>query len=137
MSVEWPLQVALFQLLSADVTLAGLSVEVHDVPPEGENEDVTVAYPYVAVGALVANEWDTASGTGFDVIARLHSRSDTGSFKECRAIQARLYDLLHRQPLVVAGFNLTSLKRESSFCERESGRIIHGVCEFRALLEKT
>lgn len=135
MTVEWPLQKALYERLSLDLGLSGLGVTVYDLPPVSEAGDIAGDFPQIACGRIIPNPLDTSSRIGFDVVIRLHTRSATQSFKECREIQSRLFDLLHKQVFAVAGFNLISLRREGSDCDRDPDRIIHGVCEYRALLE--
>lgn len=135
MSVEWPLQVALYARLSGDPALSGLGVTVYDVPPVSEAGDIAGDFPQIACGKILPGPLDTTSRIGFDVVIRLHTRSSTQSFKECREIQSRIFDLLHKQVFAVAGFNLISLRREGSDCDQDPDRIIHGVCEYRALLE--
>jgi len=135
MSVEFALQTALFEGLSGSAELSALGVSIYDVPPQSEDGEPAGDFPQIAMGRMISIPLDTSSRVGFDVVIRIHTRSATGSLKECREIQAHIYKLLHREPLAVAGFNMFSLRRESSDCDRDPDRIIHGVCEFRALIE--
>ena len=136
MSCEMALQQSLYDLLSSDAVLSGLGVTVHERLLPEENGDPHATFPVVLVGEIVANQWDTNSHMGFDVVVRLHTWSTKSAKQECRAIQAQIYQILHRQTFAIAGFNLVLIQREGSTCDDDPSRYIHGVCEFRALIQE-
>jgi hypothetical protein len=135
-SCEMSLQQSLYDLLSADVGLATLGVTVQERMLPEENGDPHATFPVVLVGEIAANQWDTNSHVGFDVVVRLHTWSSKSAKQECRAIQAQMYQILHRQTFAIVGFNLVLIQREGSICDDDPSRYIHGVCEFRALIQK-
>lgn len=136
--MEWALQAGIYARLAGDATLAGLGVTVHDVAPQIEGGDIAAAFPRVDIGYLDAREWDTKTENGLDVLLRIHTFSASGSNKEARQVQGRIYELLHRKQadiVIDPAYSLTLIRRDSSDLEPESDRIFHGVCEYRALIE--
>ncbi len=136
--MEWALQAAIYARLSGDIELDGLGVSIHDAAPQVAAGDPAAPFPRVEIGYLDAREWDTKTENGLDVILRIHSFSASGSMKEAREIQGRIYELLHRQHAALAldpAYSLTLLRRDSSDLDRDPDKIFHGVCEYRALIE--
>lgn len=125
MSGETAIQGALYSALSA------LGLTVVDV---GQQDAV---WPYVEIGAIVLNPFDTANKTGFDYVARLHTRSRSTSMKEAKDIQGQIYGRLHRGALTVTGFHHVLIQRERSEVMRAPDGSFHGVCEYRGLIETT
>ena len=111
-------------------------MRVYDSAPQQANGASLAVFPYVEVGAIVLAEFDTSSETGFDYVARIHTRSRSAAMSEAKTIQGQIYDRLHRGNIFVAGYNHILLQRETSFCERVSDGSFHGVCEYRGLIEK-
>lgn len=136
--IEWEFQKAIYARLSGDATLAGLGVAVVDISGQPDPGDPEAAFPRVEIGYQDAREWDTKTETGLDLLLRIHTYSASGSMREPREIQGRIYELLHRDPAglsLPAGLRLVLLVRESSFVDRDPDRVLHGVCEYRALIE--
>jgi len=129
MAGEFEVQKALY------LALDGIGLTTYDAAPQATDGGSLASYPYVEVGAIVLAEWDTSSETGVDYIARIHTRSRSGSMAECKGIQGQIYTRLHRGALAVTGFNSVTIQRENSFCERVSDGSFHGVCEYRGLIE--
>jgi hypothetical protein len=129
MSAETEVQKAIY------LALVALGLQVYDVAPQGADGGSTASFPYVEIGEIVLTEFDTASETGFDFVARVHTRSRSTSHAEAKAIQGQIYTRLHRGTLAVAGFHFIQLDRESSRCDRVSDGSFHGVCEYRGLIE--
>lgn len=87
----WPVQVGIRQLLTADVQLSGLIVDVYDEPPEDISGD------YVTVNDLFSTP-DAAHGRhGRQVVATLHTWTRARSNKPGNDIGNRLVALLTRQ----------------------------------------
>ena len=122
MSAEFEVQKALFSALSA------LGLRVVD---RGKQDAV---YPYVEVGFIVMNAWDTAGETGFDYLARIHTRSRSGSMAETKAIQGQIYNRLHRGALTITGYQSVTIQRERSEVLTLPDNEFHGVCEYRGLI---
>jgi len=130
-SAEFEIQKALFQALS------GIGLTVYDSAPQAADGGSTANWPYVEVGFISLAPFDTANSTGFDGVARIHTRSKTGSMAEAKDIQGRIYDRLHRGTVAVAGFLTVTVQRELTRCDRMPDGSFHGVCEYRLLLDKT
>ena len=130
MGGEAAVQKALYQALSA------LGLRVVDRGAQAADGGAATAFPYVEVGFIVMNPYDTAGETGFDYLARIHTRSRSGSMAEAKAIQDQIYDRLHRGALNVTGFNHILIQRERSEVLDGSDGQFHGVCEYRGLIER-
>ena len=117
--------------------LAPLGYPVHDRAPQVVDGAASAGWPYIEIGAIFLTAWDDFGSTGFDFIARIHTRSRAAGMKECRTIQQAIYGALHRGELVVAGFNFISLAREMSEVMLAPDNSIHGVCEYRGLIAAT
>lgn len=131
MSVEFDLQRAIYQALTA----AGL--RVYDSAPQASDAGSAATYPYVEIGTIFMEMWDTADKVGFDFVARIHTRSRSAGMAETKGIQGTIYGALHRATLPVAGHNMVLMHRLRSDVMRASDGAFHGVCEYRGLLAKT
>lgn len=131
MGVRTEVAKALYSKLNA----AGIGAGVVDVPPQSEDGGSSVAFPYVAIGRVIYTERDTQTSVGKSFIARIHTYSRTGENSECLGIQDNIEASLHRSSLAVAGFNNFSLLMEDSDIISEVDGMIHGVCEYRGLIE--
>ncbi|MDW4550882.1 DUF3168 domain-containing protein [Defluviimonas sp. D31] len=136
-SMEWQFQVAIAARLGADPVLAGLGVAVYDVAPTNLEGEPERAYPCVEIGHIDARDAGTRSSEGLDLLVRINTFSATGSFREAREIQGRLFEILHRKQseIAVAGSHLILIRRDGSEVDRDPDGIMHGVCEYRALIE--
>jgi hypothetical protein len=131
MAAEWETQKALYTAISA------LGLTVYDAAPQVADGGSGANWPYVEVGAVVFAEWDTKPVTGFDFVARIHTRSRSGGMKEAKDIQGQIYDRMHLGELTITGYNLVLLRRESSDLARMADGSFHGICEYRGMIEKT
>jgi hypothetical protein len=137
MSAEVAVQAALHARLSADPALVGLiDGRVYDFAPQAPDGGDAGAFPYVEVGRVVLAEMDTKDALGFDFVARLHTRSRSGSARQSKMIQGAIYDALHLHGLSVAGWSTILLRRENSETTRAQDGSFHGVCEYRGLIEQ-
>jgi hypothetical protein len=137
MGVEFELQKAVYTTLNASGDLASAVVGIYDVAPEASNSGRDTAFPYITFGAMVLTPLGTDEVSGFEAAIRLHTHSRSGSSRECKIIQGLIYSALHNVSMSVTGFNCFSVLREESFVERTPEAKFHGVCEYRALLQKT
>lgn len=131
MSAQFEIQKALFQALT------GLGLTVYDRAPQAADGGSLADWPYVEVGFISLGPFDTANSTGFDAVARIHTRSRSGSMAETKRIQGDIYERLHRGALAVAGYQTVTVQLELSRCDPMSDASFHGVCEYRVLLDKT
>lgn len=132
MEIEEALQTALYNRLS----LAPLGVlGVHDIAPQPADSGDSSVFPYIVMGAIVLSQADTQTTLGHAAQMRIHTYSRSGSMLECKRVQGKIYAALHKQILNITDFANYSLLREDSFCENGNDGKIHGVCEYRALIE--
>lgn len=131
MGVEADLQRALYLRLNGSI-----GASVYDLPPQVADGGDDSVFPYVTIGRIIFTEGDTQSANGFSALCRIHTHSRSMSMMECKNIQGSIYDRLHRNELSLTLFNNYSLLREDTDCMVEADGRIHGVCEYRALLER-
>lgn len=129
MAAEFEVQKALADALTA------LGLRVHDSAPQQADGGSAAAFPYVEVGAIIMGALDTKDRNGFDFVARLHTRSRSGSMKETKDIQGQIYTRLHNGDLTIPGQGLILLRRETSDVTRAADGSFHGICEYRGLIE--
>lgn len=129
MGAEVEVQKAFYSALTA------LGLRVYDAAPQAADGGSSATYPYVEVGTIVFADFDTKDRNGFDFVARLHTRSRSGSMLEAKTIQGQMYAALHNGSLTIAGFNSVLLRRELSDVTRAADGSFHGVCEYRGLIE--
>lgn len=129
MSHEFEIQKAIYTKLTA------AALTVVDSAGQATDGGSDVPFPYVECGAIVIGAFDTRSENGFDYVARLHTRSRSGSMKEAKDIQGAIYAALHYQPLTITGFNHILISRETSQVMRAADGTFHGICEYRGLAE--
>lgn len=134
MSIEFEYQRALFLRIDAAKSSLGV-VGVYDMAPQSADGGNASAFPYVTIGQILINQLDTQTRNGFQMTARIHTYSRTGTMRECKQIQAGIYALLHRQPLTVTGFNSFELLRTDSECNPLQDGRTHGICEYIGLAE--
>jgi hypothetical protein len=133
MIYDWEVQAALYRCLSVYAPLTDIAT-VYDVGPSVD--DASAIYPYVAIGALMLGDFDTDTSTGFDATVRIHSWSNTGSTRQVRTMQSHIYNRLHRQPFLISGaFRDVLVYRENAQVMQDSTGALHGVCEYRAILD--
>ena len=130
--IEAALQVALFTRLSG----ATLGVNgVYDIAPQATDSGNDSAFPYLTMGRIILSQGDTQTTVGHAAQMRIHTFSRTGSLLECKTIQGEIFAALHKQVLTISGHANYSLLREDTDCWGEGDSKIHGVCEYRALIE--
>lgn len=131
MGVEVELQRALYTRLNG----ASIGADVFDIAPQAANGGDLSAFPFVTIGRIIITEWDTQTKLGVSALCRIHTWSRTATLLECKTVQGAIYTALHRQELTVTGFANVSLLREDTDCFPEQDGRVHGVCEYRALIE--
>lgn len=117
--------------------LAEIGVTAVDVMRQAADGGANSAFPVVEIGFVTMTPFDTARETGFNFVARIHTRHRTGSMKAVKEVQDAIYARLHRGALTVTGFHTVLVQRENSFCDQVQDGEFHGVCEYRGLIEKT
>jgi hypothetical protein len=131
MAAEVEIQKALYTALTA------LGLRVYDSAPQVADGASPATFPYVEIGAIVLAPMDTKDRNGFDFVARIHTRSRSGSMKQAKEIQGQLYARLHHGDLSITGQHLILLRRETTDVTRETDASFHGICEYRGLTEAT
>ena len=134
MAVEWAFQQAVFTALNG-ATLGAQGV--YDIAPQSDDGSSSAPYPFITMGTIVVDGVQVDEVQSFNAVLRVHTWSRTASMKQTREIQGAVYGVLHNASLSVSGFNCYSILRESTDVMLEKDGVIHGVCEYRALLQAT
>lgn len=117
--------------------MLGLGLRAYDVAPQAVDGASTATFPYVEVGTIAMSAMDTKDRNGFDFVARIHTRSKSGSMKEAKDIQDTIYARLHNGDMTVTGYRCILLRRVLTDTSRVADGSFHGVCEYRGLIEAT
>lgn len=113
----WPLQEALFERLTSNVSLSEKITGVFDdVPDEIENdigEMVSVEYPYVTIGEPEASPFETKTSFGEEITIVLHCWSQYAGRKEAYDILNLMLQAITQSPLPIkGGFSIFKVKIE-------------------------
>lgn len=130
MGAEVEVQRAIYNALSL------LGLRVYDSAPQVEDGGSSAPFPYVEIGTIIFAPWDTSVEQGHDFVARIHTRSRSGSMMEAKEIQGQIYSRLHLGSLNIVGQDLILIRREASDVIRAPDGSFHGVCEYRGLIEQ-
>jgi len=125
-----PLQKAIYQALTDDVTTMAMITGVYDRPPQG------TGFPYITIGESTLNDWSSVVTSGMEQVISIHIWSRNGGRQEAISIMERVYILLHDADLNVDGQSLVLLRFASSAVILEDdGYTYQATMRFRALLE--
>lgn len=127
------IQTALFERLDG----ASLGATVVEYMPQAPDGGSDAGFPYVAIGRVIFTENDTQTTNGGAFVARIHTHTRDGSMVDCKAIQDAIYRALHRQELTVSGASNFSLLRIDTDTQHMGDGKVHGICEFRGLIEES
>lgn len=127
------IQTALFTRLNG----AALGATVVDYMPQVEDGGSNTGFPFVVMGRIIFTEDDTQTKDGGAFVARIHTHTRDGSMVGCKVIQDAIFTALHRQELTVAGAHNFSLLRNDTDTQHMGDGKVHGICEFRGLIEES
>ena len=96
-----PAQQAIFTALDQNISAAVLD-DVPDLPSGMPND----SFPYVVIGRDYSNAFDTDSWSGDRVSVNLNVWTRYNGKKQAKEILAEIYNLLHKQSLTAAGFDV-------------------------------
>ena len=129
------MQAAIQTALYARLNGASLGVSIYDRLPQHADGGDGTDYPAISMGRIIFTEDDTQTTDGGAFVCRIHTYVRGGSMLACKTIQDAIYAALHRQELTVTGHNNFSLLRTDTDCTYEQDGRVHGICEFRGLIE--
>lgn len=132
MSYETAAQTIVYQALTLDAGVMALVQGVFDHVPQGQ------AFPYITIGEDIHSEWDTNSTLGSDCSITIHTWSRARGRAEIKAIQAEIYEALHRAEMTYPGYRIVSINWEGSQSFMDADALTrHGVQTFRVLIEQS
>lgn len=128
---QWPIQVAIFDILSNDADITARVEGVFDHVPQG------TAYPYIVIGDDTGLQWDTDDSLGTEATLTLHVWSEGAGRKETKEIMQLIYDALHRVDIQVDGLHTVLCQWEFSETLLDADGVRrHGVMRFRLIGEE-
>ena len=121
MSCELAVQDTIYNALVAALPDVGVYDEVSP----------TASFPYVTIGDDVSSEYNTATTNGWRTVVSIHSWGRNPGRGEVKGLQAQIYAALHRQELVIVGFDFMTCEFENSqsFLDADA-KTRHGVQSF-------
>lgn len=129
-TAEWALQETIYTRLTGDTDLMALITGVFDEVPEA------TTYPYLVLGEVTETPDEAHDRSGIDATITLHGWSAYKGYRELAQILSQLDRILHRQPLVVEGFQKVSLaQQQHQFVRDPDPDVRHLVARYRAWLE--
>lgn len=130
----WPVQKAVYALLTADPELSGLLVGgVYDYTPE------TAPYPFLVIGEAVDTPDNRLDGFGWQTLVTLHVWTQAEGNRQGLEIGARVTALLDHQPLTLPGYAHVATRHEfgQTLVDPEPpGNIRHLVQRYRVITEQ-
>lgn len=128
-------QIGLYTYLRADIDARGWTLPVFDTPPQVEDGQKDTDFPRLVIGDIEARDYGPREGDMEEVFLRIHTFSAMAGYTETLGFQSWLKTLLHRQTFPITGARLVMLRREGSTRTKDPDRIIHGICDYRGILE--
>lgn len=148
MGAAFAVQVAVFDRLRADATLAGLLADsviagsptepaIYDHVPQAQLSEDPSQFPYVVIGDDTAGEFDTDDVNGQETTVTLHIWSRYRGKKEVKQIADAIYDALHDATLAISGQNAIYCFWEFAESVPESDVLVqHEVTRFRIVTQE-
>lgn len=131
-NIQWELQKAIYQHLSADAAVKaeiGEPARIFDDPPQG------TAFPYMTLGEAKATDWKGVDG-GLEHDLKLYVFSRYAGRREVKRILGVVYDALHDAGLALAGHSLINIRFVfGDVFRRQDGETYQGVARFRAVTQ--
>lgn len=123
------IQKAVYDALSADVTLAAKISGVFDFVP------APTVFPYVSIGEATVTPFDSETFNGTDNDLYVHTWTQGAGRKLAKEIMDDIYRILHNANLVITGF--CAVLCRFTFMETmidPDGQSYHGIQRFRLII---
>ena len=142
--MENAVAIAIYQALAADATLTALLATgpaggpaIYDAVPQPSDTGAASAFPYLVIGDDIVTAWDTDTSQGGDVLITIHIWSRKDTKRECKQIQAALFNVLARAELTVPDHEFIGIEFETSTCVQDPDmETQHGTSEFRMYIDQ-
>lgn len=130
------LQQAIYDRLSGYTALTDLvQAVVSKLEPTTNASDVD-AFPYVSIGTITANPFDTKINNGVNAVFQIDVWSRSTSELDRREIMDAVYVALHKHDLAIADCALIDCRYETSTeIDDPDGITTHGILLFRVMYE--
>ncbi|MGB4101346.1 MAG: DUF3168 domain-containing protein [Alphaproteobacteria bacterium] len=127
-------QDAVYTILTASSgvqAVLGSPARIYDhVPPDA-------SFPFLTLGAVQAEGFDTKDRTGTRQTLVLHAWSRARGSEEVKNILSALYDVLHLGSFTVAGHELAVCQwRQAETMLDDDGLTRHGVAQYEVITQK-
>lgn len=130
--MEFELQAAVFNYLSADASVTDLVGGIYDHVPQNDKGEPDVDFPYVTVGDDLITNSDADTHFGIDATLTIHVWARSEGRKQCKLIQGAVRESLKRAQLIVPGWRVdtTNFLQSQTFTDSD-GQTRHGVQTIR------
>lgn len=131
-ATQWPLQVALYTVLSDH---AGLRAELGDPPRIYDDPPAAAAFPYLVLGEARAQDYPGVQG-GVEHDIRVTAYSRHGGRKEVKRLTDLIVEALHEADFPVDGARLVQCRFVfADAFRRRDNALYEGVARFRVVTE--
>lgn len=122
----WPVQRAIYTVLSSDATLNAMVTGISDEPLQNQQ------HPYIVLGEDTAASDDLLSETGSQVTLTMHVWDKDAPTSRAKQIVDRINFLLHNATLTLLSGAAVSCRSEFTQTTRD-GDTVHSVVRVRVL----
>lgn len=138
MSFSYPMQIAIYDKLSADASLSALIQGVYDNPSQVPDPESNAYFPFVTISTGSMTPWDDDHDKGGDASVQIHTWSRARNALEAKQIMDAIYDVLHRGTLSITGWRFVGMDlTDHQNPQRDPDGITrHGVQTFRVIFEE-
>ncbi len=135
-ALAWPLQRAVYQRLTTDLSVSALvGTRVYDAPPPDAGPATTA---YLTLGDETAKDWSTQTDHGAEHLTTITVHAPAEGFAEAKRIAAAVSDALLRDGLTLERGHVVCIGFRGAETKRaEDGRLRQITLRFRVLLEDT
>lgn len=127
---HFPLQKAIYELLTGETALMSLVTGVFDKVPEN------TSFPYIMLGDITSSDWSSKTTLGMECVALLTIFSRKGGRQQATEIMECIQTLLHDADIVVNDHELVMMRFISSNILLEAdGETYRGSMRYKALLQ--
>lgn len=109
------LQQALYDALTGDTTLMALAEAVY-IPkaPQADDGELSGPFPYIVIPQMTASPFDTKTSNGGNIVVQIDGYSRAQSDLQINDLQGRVYDVLHKGTLSIAGTTFINALHEQT-----------------------
>lgn len=127
------LQQAIYTKLTGNTALMALAEAVWSPKaPQQDDGELAGPFPYIVIPQMNASPFDTKTSNGGSVVVQVDGYLRSKSELDAHALQGRLYDALHKQPLSITGATwIDTLHEGTTYGYEDNGKTRRFVSLYR------